>query len=148
MIPRLHIHHLAHHGQLFSAHCKVTLLARLCPCSRRLPGGSATCVVRANEGLSHPVRCSPSPPSAPEALEEGKELTLRLVCVHGQRGEWPHLLTEIITRPVLNGCQTVKGPEPVVNSPTIWGYIYHQRLPALQTVMCVHTLGRGAPGRN
>lgn len=60
---------------------------------QRLPGGSV-CVVRANEGLSHPVRCSPSPPSGPEALEEGKGLTLRHVST-GKRGmasssHWDH----------------------------------------------------------
>lgn len=51
---------------------------------QRLPGGSV-CVVWANEGLSHPVRCSPSPLSGPEALEEGKGLTLRHVST-GKRG--------------------------------------------------------------
>lgn len=60
---------------------------------QRLPGGSV-CVVSANEGLSHPVRRSPSPPSGPEALEEGEGLTLRHVST-GKRGmassfHWDH----------------------------------------------------------
>lgn len=101
----------------FLAHCRVTSLALPVP-FRHSSCLEAPCVVRANEGLSHGW-AAPFCHQAGGARERQRAHTQ--TCVHWLKGkvwssQWDHsrdLCWMIVRRS--------KGPEPMVNSRTIWG---------------------------
>ena len=78
-----------------------------------------------------------------ETPEKGKRPMLRQrstdwrECPHLPQGDHPRDLSWLIV-------SRSKGPEPMVNSRTIWGYIYHPRQAALQSATCISWAGEVA----
>lgn len=101
----------------------------------------------ANEGLSHPVRLSPSQPSRLQVPEKGEGLPLRHVSTDA-RGMFSSSPRDRPRDPCWSAVRQAKGPEPVVCTHCLGVNVSSQTACFAHCTLCIPLAGEGAPGKH